>query len=175
MRANSDAIAVGVQTALADNPQLTARTEPPPRVNPTRVVFDRSARLSAESFLAKTAREAPTLLVTSSRTSLPADLERLGVEAIRAHDLGEALNKLHERGIASMMVEGGAGLAASFLASELVDRLTLFQAPVVLGDGSLNAFSGVASHDIDHAPRFRLIESRVLGDDVMTVYAPKPH
>lgn len=174
MRANSDAIAVGVQTALADNPQLTARTEPAPRVNPIRVVFDRSARLSAESVLAQTARDVTTLLVTAPQTRLPPGLVRCGVEAVSAHDVGEALHKLRERGVTSLLVEGGAGLAASFLAGEFVDRLVIFRAPVVLGDGSLNAFSGIASHDVEHAPRFTLLESRALGDDVMSVYSAGP-
>ena len=175
MRANSDAVGVGVQTALADDPQLTARTSPPPRVNPTRIVFDRKARLPADSNLARTARDIPTVLITASGTRLPADLERCGVEAIPAHDVGEALHKLRNRGVASLLVEGGAGLAASFLAAGLVDRLVIFRAPIVLGDGALNAFSGIASHDLEHAPRFSLLESRVLGDDVMTTYEVVPH
>ena len=175
MRANSDAIAVGAQTAIADDPQLTARTDPPPRVPPVRLVFDRSARLPATSALARTAREIPTLLVTASGVRIPAELEQCGVDAISAHDVGDALHKLHERGITSLLVEGGAGLAASFLAGGFVDRLVIFRAPLVLGDGSLNAFSGIASHDVEHAPRFTLLETRSLGDDVMTVYSLRGH
>lgn len=171
MRAGSDAIAVGVQTALADDPQLTARTEPPPRVPPLRIVFDRAARLSPDSTLARTARETPTLIVTASSTRLPMELERLGVEALPAHDVGDALRKLRTRGILSLMVEGGAGLAASFLAGEHVDRLVIFRAPIVLGEGALGAFSGIASQEIEHAPRFSLLETRSLGDDVMSVYS----
>jgi diaminohydroxyphosphoribosylaminopyrimidine deaminase/5-amino-6-(5-phosphoribosylamino)uracil reductase len=171
MRAGSDAIAVGVQTALADNPQLTARSDPPPRVPPLRVVFDRNARLSSQSILAKTAKETPTLIVTASQTRMPADLEHLGVEQMRAHDLAEALRKLKQRGVVSLLVEGGAGLAASFLAGSYVDRLVIFRAPIILGEGALGAFSGIASQEVEHAPRFTLIESRSLGDDVMSVYA----
>jgi len=175
MRASNDAIAVGAATAAADNPHLTARTDPPPRVAPMRVVFDRGARLSAESNLAKTARETPTLLVTASTTQLPADLENLGVEAIRAHDVGDALIQLKARGINSLMVEGGAGLAASFLGAGFVDRLVIFQAPIVLGNGSLNAFSGVAHQAIEEAPRFHAISSAKIGDDIMTVYSVEKH
>jgi diaminohydroxyphosphoribosylaminopyrimidine deaminase/5-amino-6-(5-phosphoribosylamino)uracil reductase len=171
MRGGSDAIAVGVQTALADNPQLTARSDPPPRVPPLRVVFDRNARLSSQSILAKTAKETPTLIVTASQTRMPADLEHLGVEQMRAHDLAEALQKLKQRGVVSLLVEGGAGLAASFLAGNYVDRLVIFRAPIILGEGALGAFSGIASQEVEHAPRFTLIESRSLGDDVMSVYA----
>jgi diaminohydroxyphosphoribosylaminopyrimidine deaminase/5-amino-6-(5-phosphoribosylamino)uracil reductase len=171
MRAGSDAIAIGVQTALADNPKLTARTEPPPRVPPLRIVFDREARLSSQSVLAQTARETPTLIVTASSTRLPADLQNLGVEQLTAHDVGEALHKLKARGVLSLMVEGGAGLAASFLAGDHVDRLVIFRAPIILGEGALGAFSGIASQEVEHAPRFTLLETHALGDDVMSVYA----
>jgi diaminohydroxyphosphoribosylaminopyrimidine deaminase/5-amino-6-(5-phosphoribosylamino)uracil reductase len=171
MRAGSDAIAVGVQTALADNPQLTARSDPPPRVPPLRIVFDRGARLSSQSVLAQTARETPTMIVTAPLSSLPADLKNLGVEQMTAHDVDEALRKLKERGVMSLMLEGGAGLAASFLAGDHVDRLVIFRAPVILGEGALGAFSGIASQEVEHAPRFTLLETRALGDDVMTTYA----
>lgn len=172
MRANSDAIAVGVLTAIADDPQLTARTEPPPRVNPLRIVFDRSARLPASSQLARTARDIPTMVVTASGVRLPAELEQSGVQSLAAHDLSEALLELRKRGVTSLLVEGGAGVAASFLAAGLVDRLVVFRGPLILGDGSLNAFAGIAGHDVEHAPRFTLIASRIIGDDVMTTYSP---
>jgi diaminohydroxyphosphoribosylaminopyrimidine deaminase/5-amino-6-(5-phosphoribosylamino)uracil reductase len=171
MRAGADAIAVGVQTALADNPHLTARSDPPPRVPPLRIVFDRSARLSSQSILAKSARETPTMIVTAPLTSMPADLKNLGVEQMTAHDVDEALRKLKERGVMSLMLEGGAGLAASFLAGGNVDRLAIFRAPVILGEGALGAFSGIASQEVEHAPRFTLLETRALGDDVMSTYA----
>lgn len=171
MRAGSDAIAVGVQTALADDPQLTARSEPPPRIPPLRVVFDRSARLSSQSILARTARETPTLIVTATSTRMPADLENLGVEQLTAEDVGDALGQLKQRGVTSLIVEGGAGLAASFLAGDNVDRLVIFRAPIILGAGALGGFSGIASQEVEHAPRFTLVETRALGDDVLSVYA----
>ena len=175
MRANSDAIAVGVQTAIADDPQLTARSDPRPRVDPMRVIFDRSARLPASSRLALTARQIPTLLVTSPGVQLPDELSSVGVESLEAPNLMEALNKLQERGVRALMIEGGAGLAASFLAAALVDRLVIFRAPIVLGEGSLNAFSGIAGHDVAHAPRFHLLESKRLGDDVVSIYSVPIH
>lgn len=170
MRANSGAIAVGVETALSDDPQLTARSDPPPRVAPLRVVFDRSARLSPNSQLARTAREIPTLLITSSAARMPPDLINLGVEGISARDIGDALRKLRERGIQSLLVEGGAGLAASFLAGGHVDRLVIFRAPVILGTGALGGFAGIAAQEPETAPRFTLLESRRFGDDLMTTY-----
>ena len=171
MRANSDAIAVGVETAIADDPELTARSNPPPRVSPLRVVFDRSARLPATTQLAITSRQVPTLLVTSYGVEIPELLAERGVESLEAGDVDESLHKLQDRGVRSLLVEGGAGLAASFLAANVVDRLVIFRAPIVLGEGALNAFSGVSPHDIAHAPRFELLESRSLGNDVVSVYA----
>ncbi|MGK2963543.1 MAG: bifunctional diaminohydroxyphosphoribosylaminopyrimidine deaminase/5-amino-6-(5-phosphoribosylamino)uracil reductase RibD [Gemmatimonadaceae bacterium] len=173
MRANSDAIAVGILTAIADDPHLTARTEPPPRMNPVRVIFDRSARLPADSTLAKTAREIPTLLVTAPGVELPSELEDCGIESIQTRDVSQAIEMLKERGINSILVEGGAGLAASFIAGSWVDRLVIFRAPIVLGEGALNAFAGISSHEVEHAPRFDLLRSTVLGGDVMSVYSGK--
>jgi diaminohydroxyphosphoribosylaminopyrimidine deaminase/5-amino-6-(5-phosphoribosylamino)uracil reductase len=174
IRANSDAIAVGIETAIVDDPQLTARSNPPPRVSPMRVIFDRSARLPATSRLARTARQIPTLLVTSYGVELNAELGASGVESLEAGSLPDALSRLYERGVKSLLVEGGAGLAASFLAAGLIDRLVIFRAPVVLGSGALNAFAGVAAHDVEAAPRFRLLETRSLGDDVVSYYSVPP-
>jgi diaminohydroxyphosphoribosylaminopyrimidine deaminase / 5-amino-6-(5-phosphoribosylamino)uracil reductase len=171
MRAASDAVAVGVETALADDPKLTARTDPPPRVPPLRIVFDRSARLSSRSILVRTAREVPTVVVTTPSARMPAALEQAGVEQLPAVDIGDALRMLRQRGVVSLMVEGGAGLAASFLAGDYVDRLVIFRAPVILGVGALGAFSGISSQEIEHAPRFSLLHTRALGDDVMSVYS----
>jgi diaminohydroxyphosphoribosylaminopyrimidine deaminase/5-amino-6-(5-phosphoribosylamino)uracil reductase len=70
------------------------------------------------------------------------------------------------------LVEGGAALASAFLQEALVDRLIIFRAPLVLGGGALNAFAVVPGATVREAPRWILIESRRIGDDEMTVYAP---
>jgi diaminohydroxyphosphoribosylaminopyrimidine deaminase/5-amino-6-(5-phosphoribosylamino)uracil reductase len=174
LRAISDGVAVGIATAITDDPLLTARVDPPPVQQPARVVFDRHARLSPTSVLARTAREVPTLVVTTTRTRMPPDLADTGVEQLAVHDLEEALAKLKARGMTSLLVEGGAGLTASFLAEKAVDRIIIFQAPIVLGAGSLGAFSGISPHDLAHAPRFKALRTEQFGEDVMTVYSPLP-
>jgi len=171
MRAGNDAIAVGILTAIADDPRLTARTAPPPRMKPLRVIFDRSARLPADSMLARTARDVPTLIVTAPGVALPSALEDRGIESMQASDVAEAVAILKQRGVNSILIEGGAGLAASFIAGHLVDRLVIFRAPIVLGEGALNAFAGVSSHEVERAPRFDLLRSTVIGGDVMSVYS----
>ena len=83
-----------------------------------------------------------------------------------AKDIGEALQLLHRRGVRSLLVEGGAGLAESFLQASAVDRLVIFQAPVLLGVGALPAFGGAPAIE-----RLRVVGREQFGDDQMTVYA----
>jgi len=99
-------------------------------------------------------------------------LEQRGVTLIRAATIGDALVALRERGVRSLLVEGGATLAAAFVRDALVDRLVIFRAPLVLGAGSLNAFGTAEPVRAADAPRWRLVESRRFEDDEMTVYAP---
>ena len=173
LRAGHDAIAVGIGTVITDDPSLTVRDAAAPRTPPVRVVFDRHARLPPESVLARTARETPTIVVASE----PADpavavLRAAGVEVVEGSTLGEQLEVLRARGIRSMLVEGGARLAGALLGTGFVDRLIIFQAPVLLGSGALSAFAHVPPAEVGGAPRFDLLERRWLGGDIMSVYAP---
>ena len=94
------------------------------------------------------------------------------MEQLAANDLRKTLEKLKARGVNSLLVEGGAGVAATFLGAGVVDRMIIFQAPIVFGAGSLGAFSGIAPHDLAHAPRFHALRTERFGDDVMTIYSP---
>jgi diaminohydroxyphosphoribosylaminopyrimidine deaminase/5-amino-6-(5-phosphoribosylamino)uracil reductase len=173
LRAGSDAVAVGIGTALADDPLLTVRDVTPPRVPPTRIVFDTSARLPLDSRLVRSAREAPVLVVCwAPDPAHAAALAHAGVELLHAASLSHALRGLRARGIRSLLVEGGAGLASAVLQEAHVDRLIIFRAPILLGGGSLNAFGGMPPVTIDGAPRWRIVDSRRFGDDEMTVYTP---
>jgi diaminohydroxyphosphoribosylaminopyrimidine deaminase / 5-amino-6-(5-phosphoribosylamino)uracil reductase len=173
LRAGSDAVAVGIGTALADDPLLTVRGAAPPRIPPLRVVFDTSARLPLDSRLVRSARETPVLVVCwAPDPRHAAALEQAGVELLHAASLPHALRALRARGVASLLVEGGAGLASSFVQEAQVDRLVIFRAPILLGGGSLNAFGGMPSGTIDGVPRWRIVQSRRYGDDEMTVYKP---
>ena len=173
MRAGSDAVAVGIGTVLADDPSLTVRDAPAPRVAPLRVVIDRGARLPLDSKLVRGARDAGVVVVASSQAPAErvAALADSGVEIVRADSLADALRALRGRGVRSLLVEGGAGVAGSLLREALVDRLVIFQAPVLLGEGSLSAFQGAPAVAAEGAPRLRVVERRAFGDDLMTVYA----
>ena len=174
LRAGSDAVAVGIGTVLADDPLLTVRGFAPPRVPPVRVVFDTSARLPLDSRLVRSARETPVLVICwAPDPSHAVALEHAGVELLHAASLPHAVRALRARGVTSLLLEGGAGLASSFMQEALVDRLVIFRAPILLGAGSLNAFGGLPSGAIESAPRWRLVEARRFGDDEMTVYKPR--
>jgi diaminohydroxyphosphoribosylaminopyrimidine deaminase/5-amino-6-(5-phosphoribosylamino)uracil reductase len=137
------------------------------------VVFDRNARLPLTSTLVRTAREVPVALITRDPPPPAASaLADAGVEIIAANSLFESLRVLRGRGVRSMLVEGGAGIAGALLAESLVDRLIIFRAPVVLGEGALPAFGAAPAASVTDARRWRIVENRALGDDTLTVYAP---
>lgn len=171
MRAQHDAVAVGMGTVMADDPALTVRDARAPRVPPVRVVFSRSGRLPVTSVLARTAREIPVLVMAHDPDpAYEATLNELGVDLIPATSLTEALRALRARGIHSILVEGGARLAGALLFEELVDRLAVFTAPVVLGAGALNAFHLAPSQRAEGAQRLAIVRREPFGDDLLTVY-----
>jgi len=142
-RADSDAVAVGIGTALADDPLLTARDvdDPHPR-QPARVVFDSAARLTVDSELVRSVETAPLYVLTGPEADRGrvAALREAGAEVIdlvgdRDRRLTAALDELGGRGITSLLVEGGAELAGALLGAGEVDELRVFIAPLVIGGG----------------------------------------
>lgn len=143
-RAVLDAVIVGVGTAVADDPQLTARPEGPPVTSeqqPRRVVFDSLARLSTTSRLVGSAAEVP-LTVVVSRAAARADtdaLEAAGAQVLVATGENEparvcsALDQLGAMGVTSALLEGGPRLAGAFLDAGEIDEVRLFLAPILLG------------------------------------------
>jgi len=176
LRANSDAIAVGIGTVLADDPQLTVREVAAPRVAPKRVVFDSMLRTPRSSRILQAIGDAETILI-GRLGSAPIDREALaqesGATVLLTPTLQASLEALRERGIRSLFVEGGAKLAGSLLREGLVDRLIIFRAPVELGSNALKAFE-FAPDGFEAAlgdGRYRVVEQRRFGDDTMTTYA----
>jgi diaminohydroxyphosphoribosylaminopyrimidine deaminase/5-amino-6-(5-phosphoribosylamino)uracil reductase len=133
-RAESDAIAVGIGTVLADDPLLTARDVDAVR-QPVRVVFDRQARLPLDSQLLQTLDQSSVVVVTSSDGDgdRRAALRDAGAEIMVADDIGAALAGLGWRDITSLFLEGGRTLASAFLEADAIDEARTFVAPVLLG------------------------------------------
>ena len=173
LRANHDAVAVAVGTVLADDPQLTVRGEVEPRVPPVRIVLDRDLLVPAASRLVASAKKAPVWVIATARAARNSReaLEAHGVEVLEADTLPAALHAVRERGIGSMMVEGGGRLASTLLAGDHVDRLSLFYAPLILGQGALDPFSGIPGGPLEHARRWRHLGSTTFGADTLITLA----
>jgi diaminohydroxyphosphoribosylaminopyrimidine deaminase/5-amino-6-(5-phosphoribosylamino)uracil reductase len=128
-RAESDAIAVGIGTALTDDPLLTARA--PNARQPLRIVFDRQARLPLDSQLLETLDLAPVLVVVAPEVDT-SPLRAVGAEVLAADGIAAALAELGRRGITSLFLEGGKTLAAAFADAGQIDEARVFVAPVLL-------------------------------------------
>jgi diaminohydroxyphosphoribosylaminopyrimidine deaminase/5-amino-6-(5-phosphoribosylamino)uracil reductase len=172
MRASADAIGIGIGTALADDPLLTVRDVAAPRVAPARVIFDRAARLPLHSQLVRSVADGPIIVVGAGASlSREAALRAAGVDVVTAADLATALEALRQRGVRHLLVEGGAVVASAFMVAGLVDRLIIFQAPVILGRDAIGAFGGIAPQRALSAPRLRVVSRKAFGPDMMTTYA----
>ena len=181
-RAESDAIAVGIGTVLADDPLLTARIDGARQ--PLRVVFDSQARLPLDSQLLQTLDQSPVLVLTTPGAPKErlSDLEGAGAETLIAADVESALRELGRRNITSLFLEGGPTLASSFLSSDQIDESRTFIAPMLLGEdqgirragpvpGVGSSSSQAAGEDPTPAPPARgtALDSSVelVGDDVL--------
>jgi diaminohydroxyphosphoribosylaminopyrimidine deaminase/5-amino-6-(5-phosphoribosylamino)uracil reductase len=176
-RGELDAVCVGIGTALADDPLLTARTEGVAR-QPRRVVFDSDARLPLDSHLVRSAGDAPLILVTAS--SAPSErvaaLERAGAEAIFVSGAAPAdrvragLDELGRREVQSLLLEGGPGLAGSFFDAGEVDEARLFIAPLLLGGADAPPAIGGGSEDaggVTDALRPLATATEIVGEDLL--------
>ena len=169
MRAEADAILVGIGTALEDDPALTVRLPGLEKRSPARIILDRQIRLPEASKLVSGVDRVP-LYIAACLEADPhrrAALERVGVRFIgtETHEgvvaLPELLDDLAARGMASVLVEGGAKVAKAFLDEDLVDRIVLFQGPDAIGE------DGIASPvDAAHIPPgFRKLREMRFGED----------
>jgi diaminohydroxyphosphoribosylaminopyrimidine deaminase/5-amino-6-(5-phosphoribosylamino)uracil reductase len=139
LRHQQDAILIGAGTAQSDDPLLTDRTGKPRRRPLVRVLLDEHLCLSPESQLALTARTHPVLVFTSESAdeAVASRLAQRGVEIVRdasgGRDLQSVLRELRGRSIQSVLVEGGASVAGAFLDAGLIDKVSFFIAPVIIG------------------------------------------
>lgn len=175
LRASHDAVLIGSATALADNPELTCRLPGLARATPVRIVLDRRLRLPLRSRLVATAREHPLWLLTTSAMADPAREQALlaaGAEVIRLADAADNIGSaravaacLAARGLTRVLIEGGAQVAAVFLAAGLVDVIEWMQAPILIGGDGLPAVAPLALASLAAAPRYQSCAGRPIGCD----------
>ncbi|MGH6957183.1 MAG: RibD family protein [Caulobacteraceae bacterium] len=174
LRAVHLAVMVGVETVIADDPELTVRLRGYSGPQPRRVVLDSRLRLPAESKLVAEARRIPTWVLTLKDSNKR--LTDAGVKVIKVAerdgrvDPRAAIEALEAMGAPAAMIEGGGQVAASFLAEGLVDAVEWFRAPIVLGDEGRPAVAAFVLKDLASAPRFRRIEVRTVGEDLWERY-----
>lgn len=180
IRAMSDAVAVGVGTAITDDPELTCRLSGLEALSPIRIIFDGRLRLPLTSRLVSTARDMPTWFVT--RTDAPEErrdiLLRAGVDVILVEpgegdrpDLRNALQELGNRGITRLLVEGGSQLAAALLRDGLIDRVAWFRAGRIFGGDGLSAVAAFGVEKIVYSPAFERTSLLACGADTLETFA----
>lgn len=174
LRAEHDAVLVGVETAIADDPELTVRTAGYAGKQPARVVLDSRQRLPGLAKLVRTARQTPTLVVSIDPSQSRLTDEGVTVLTVKAAgerpDLEDALARLRAHGIQRLFVEGGGQVAASFLRCGLVDRIEWFRAPILLGGEGRPAIGALALESLAAAPKFRRVSVEALGPDLWERY-----
>jgi len=175
LRANSDAILVGVGTVVADDPSLRVHWEllgETPGRNPTRIVVDASGRTPAAARVLD--GTTPTIVATSERSVrvFPPHVTTIVAGGDRV-DLARLFGILADRGIRTLMVEGGAEILSSVLRGRLFDRFSIYTAPVIVGGSTApSVVSGPETHGIDDATGLELLSLERVGPGFVATYAP---
>jgi len=181
LRAQCDAILVGIGTVLSDDPVLTCRLPGMEARSPVRVVLDRALRIPGTSRLVHSARGTPLWVMTSNLAEAPAAMKlgAAGAQVIRVAtttappsglDLSAVLHALAERGITRLLVEGGARVASSFVAAGLVDEVWLLRGSDPIGADGVAALDALPLSALTGSPAFKQRASETLQKDTLTIY-----
>ncbi len=180
LRAQCDAILVGIGTVRADDPLLTCRLPGMEARSPVRVVLDRSLRIPGTSRLVHSARGTPLWVMTSNLAEARAAMKlgAAGAQVIRVAaattppglDLATVLRALSEKGITRLLVEGGARVASSFVAAGLVDEVWLLRGAEPVGADGVAALDALPLTSITQSPSFRVRASETLQNETLTIY-----
>lgn len=168
LRASVDAILVGIGTVLTDDPRLTARPGGDPAARqPLRVILDSRGRTPPDACVLD--GTAPTLLLTGEGAKPPEGVDHLPCGGDRVH-LPRALEALGDRGVERLLVEGGSRVAGSFLAEDLVDRLTLYVAPVIVGGEGPTLAAAPGAPREEAVRHLRQVSVERLGEGALLTY-----
>ena len=176
LRHTNDAILVGIGTVLQDDPQLTTRLPGQRGANPLRIVVDSTLCLAPMAQVANVAQDRRTLIATTDQATdaKVRALQERGVEVIRLPACGDGRVNLDalcmvlgERGIASVLVEGGAVLTAALLERRLIDKMVFFVAPKLIGGDGISVFGPCGVDTMEQSLLLRDLTSRQVGGDIM--------
>lgn len=174
LRDRSDAILVGIETVLADNPRLTTRLAAGGGEDPLRVVLDSRLRTPPQAAVLQPNPAGATLIATTDAAPLAAEeaLRARGAEVVRCGagaqvDLARLLKLLGERGVQSLLLEGGGRLNHAFWQAGLVDRVVFFLAPLLLGGVGRPVLAGAGSPALELATRLGDVRVERVGDDIL--------
>jgi len=173
LRAINDAILVGIDTVLADNPRLTVRLVK--GRNPLRVILDSRLRIPLDCEIVRTRDEAPVIIATTAHADREkgSRLRELGIEVLEIQvddsggiDLKSLLQELGERNLSSLLVEGGSKVITSFLRQKLADKLVVAIAPKILGSG-IDAVGELNINQISQALKLTFQKISRAGEDIV--------
>jgi diaminohydroxyphosphoribosylaminopyrimidine deaminase/5-amino-6-(5-phosphoribosylamino)uracil reductase len=176
LRASHDAVMIGSNTVITDDPLLTCRLPGLDRRSPVRLVLDSRLAVPLTARVVAEARRVPTWFITlrhgdaaRREALLQSGVELIELPATPAHmvDMAAAFHELGRRGLTRVLVEGGSTLAAVLLRAGLVDRLAWFHAPALIGGDGIPAVAGFGLDHLADAPRFERVSLEAVGDDVL--------
>ncbi len=178
LRARHDAVMIGSNTALADDPELTCRLPGLTDRSPVRIVVDGRLRVPLTATLVATAKATPTWFVTlkGDAPERHRAFRDCGVELIEVAragetvDLAAAFHELGKRGLTRVLVEGGASLAAALLRAGLVDHIAWFRAPRLIGGDGVPAITAFGIDKLASTPHFERVAVEALGEDVLETF-----